>query len=163
MEIDIVVADIITNELQIDPSRVVVYGQNYKAPDDQDLYVVIRTTNDTILSSTNRFEKSTEKEIKKVNSFVDLIIEITSKNRDAYDRKHEIVMALTSTYSVKKQEELQFKLFRTKNIIDLTFIEGSSSLYRYNIPVRASVLHIKETTVDYFDKYRKPFVEIERK
>lgn len=163
MDIDIFVADIITNELGINANRVVVYGQNFKAPNDDNLYVIVKTGATIILGSVNRFDESTLEEVKSITSFVTLTIELTSKNREAYEKKEEVVMALTSVYSIQKQEENSFKLFRAGDIQDLTFIEGAASLYRFNIPVKANYLTIKRTEVPYFDKKRANEIIVERK
>lgn len=161
MDIDVTIADIITQELGISASRVVVYGQNFQSPKDEGLYIVILTKNDHPVGSTNRFDEDTLEEVKSVSMFVDIEIELTSKDRTAYEIKEEVIMALTSTYSVQKQEELKFKLFRG-DILDLTFIEGSSSLYRFLVKVRASYLKVKRTELtSYIEHYREPEVLIE--
>jgi hypothetical protein len=163
MEKDIIIADIITNELQIDPTRVIVYGQNYDAPEDDFIYIVLKTVGTTIIGNNNRFDQDTGEETKSVSSFIDIEIEITSKNRDAYERKEEVLMALTSQYSVQKQEENGFKLFRTNTINDLTFIEGGSSLYRFNIPIRCTDTKYKVLAIEYFDKLRDINPDIQRR
>lgn len=161
MKIDLLVADIITNELQINASRVVVYGGNYKAPKDGNLYVIISTRNSRVLGNTNKFDDNTLEEVKSTNIFANLEIELTSKNRDAYERKEEVIMALTSTYSIQQQEKNNFKIFRNGDILDLTFIEGTSSLYRFVIPITINYLKIKRTSVEYFDKQREVEINVE--
>lgn len=162
MEVDLILADIITVCLEMNPKRVVVYGGNYKAPKDSDLYIVIKTRKSTPIGSKNVFNESTYEENQWLSSFVNLEIELTSKNRQAYERKEEIPMALKSVYSIQQQERYGFKLFRTRDIIDLTFIEGASSLYRFMIPVVATSLKNKNTSVEYFDKLRQEEIKIEK-
>ena len=161
MEVDLILADIITNELEINPSRVVVYSQNYEPPKDSGLYVIISTTLSRTLGTSNQFDKDTNEEIKSVSSFVNMTVEITSKNRDALTRKEEVLLALVSNYSLQKQEENNIKLFRNLEILDLTFIEGSSSLYRFQIPVTCTRLLTKRKVVDYFDKQRENEINIQ--
>lgn len=163
MEMDQIVADIITNELEIDPERVVCYGQNFVSPKDGGLYVVISMRTPYILGSKTSFDYDTNEEIKEVSMFVDLDVEITSKDRSAVERKEEIIMALTSFYSIKQQEEKGFKLFRNSSIIDLTFVDGSASLYRFKAPITATYNKTKRTEVQYFDKYRSVETDIQRK
>jgi hypothetical protein len=163
MEKDLIIADIITQELQINKERVVVYSQNFCPPKDDNLYVIISTRIGKPLSSSNKFDKDTNEEVKSVSSFNDYDIEITSRNREAIERKEEIIMAITSTYSIQKQDENSFRLFRAGNIIDLTFIEASSSLNRFRIPVRCTDLKTKRTTVDYFDKLRDNEIDLQRR
>lgn len=161
MDIDILVCDIITNELGIDEDRVVVYGLDYEAPKDDNLFVVVSTKTLNVLANINKYNKTTDKEDKSVSSFIDINIELTSKNREAYEKKEEAIMALTSTYSIQQQEKYGFRLFRG-TITDLTFVEGGSSLYRFLISCRATNVKNKSTSVDFFDKQRDFTTLIER-
>ncbi len=163
MEMDQIIAGIITNELSIAPTRVSCYGQNFVAPKDGGLYAVVSMRTPFILGSKQSFDYDTNEEIKEVSMFIDLDIEVTSKDRSAVERKEEIIMALTSFYSISQQEEKGFKLFRNSSIIDLTFVDGSSSLYRFKIPVTATYNKTKRTPVSYFDKYRSVETDIQRK
>ena len=76
---DIILCDIITNELGIDPSRVVIYDQNWKSPKDDDIYIVVSTGPSRIIGNTNRFDYENEQEIKCVSISTTYNIEITSK------------------------------------------------------------------------------------
>lgn len=163
MEKDLIIADIITYEMSLSPERVVIYGQNYEPPEDEEIYVVIKTMNGKPLGNTNKFNQDTGNEEKAVSSFNSFEIEITSKNRSAYERKEEILMALTSFYSEQQQELYEFRIFRTNQINDLTFIEGGSSLYRFSIPVRCTDIKKKVTQVEYFDKLRDVNSDIQRR
>ena len=88
-------------------------------------------------------------------------IEITSKNRDAQTRYHEVIMALTSDYSEQQQELNQIKIFRTGQILYLSFIEASSSLHRYRIHVIINSVKIKETDIIPFENFQTPQEVIE--
>ena len=70
-------------------------------------------------------------------------------------------MAITSDYSEQKQEENQIRIFRTGQILDLSFIEGGSSLHRYQIPVIINSVVIKEREITTYDKFQTPQGEIE--
>jgi len=155
MEIDEILADIITHDLTLDPKRVILYSQNYYAPKDNNMYVIISTRQAHILANTNNYNKNDNTEIKGVVSFSNLDIDITSKSREAMERKEEVIMALTSCYSLQIQEQYQIRIFRNNNILDLSFIEGGSALHRYRISVTISNIKTKITIVDYFDKFPK--------
>ena len=103
MEIDEILADIITHDLTLDPKRVILYSQNYYAPKDNNMYVIISTRQAHILANTNNYNKNDNTEIKGVVSFSNLDIDITSKSREAMERKEEVIMALTSCYSLQIQ------------------------------------------------------------
>lgn len=163
MEVDLILCDIITNELSIDADRVVVYNQNFQAPTDSAIFVIVATIRSKIVGSNNHFDDDTNEEYKEVTSFIYIDIEITSQDRSALERKEEIIMALTSQYSLDAQGANNISIWRTKEIIDLSEIDGSSALHRFRIPVVVSQLKTKRTTVDYYDKFKQPEVLVEEK
>lgn len=163
MEVDLILADIITNELQIDASRVIVYNQNFDAPNDSNLYVLIKNERDKTLAATNTYDKDTNLEKKSVSRFTYFNIEFISKNRDAYERRHEAIMALTSTYSIQQQETNQIRIFRTGNPIDISAVEGARSLNRWRIPIVISNLKLKSTDIStmIIDKFKQEEVLVD--
>ena len=158
---DLILADIIATDMSLDADRVVVYDQNFIPPKDQNIYVIIALQSTRIIGSVNKFDPDTDKEIKSISLAETYNIEITSKNRDAFSRFHEVVMALTSDYSEQQQELNQIKIFRTGQILDLSFIEASSSLHRYRIPVIINSVKIKETGIVPFENFQTPQEVIE--
>lgn len=169
MEPDIILADILTEELSLDPTRVVVYDQNFIAPKDDLIYIIIALQTPRVIGSNNRFEPADpeavppteDREVKNISLSETYNIEITSKNRDALLRYPEVVTALTSTYSQQKQEENQIAIFRTAQVMDLSFIEGGSSLHRYRIPVIINSTRIIEKVITPIDKFQSPEEAIE--
>lgn len=159
MAVDLILCDIITQELGIDPARVVVYNQNFEPPADQDMYVVVITGQFTPVGTVNRFDPDTDEEVKSITGYTELAVEVTSKSREAMERKEEIYMALISGYSVRQQEDNNIKIFRSGDLLDLSFIEGASALHRYRIPVRISSVKTKRTAIEPIDKFREPEVE----
>lgn len=152
-DVDVILCDIITEELDLDPTRVVVYAENWKAPEDEALYVVVSTRPKKPLSVTKRFDTTTNEEVKRVVTFGKFDIDITSKNREAIDRQEEILTALCSDYSLKKQYENNIKIFfQVGDILDLSFIEGASALKRFRIPVVVSNIKEKRKVIEYYNK-----------
>jgi hypothetical protein len=155
-EPDIILCDIITEELSLDADRVVVYDQNFKAPKDDAIYVIIALQQSKIIGSTNRYDPETDKEKKCVSLSQRYNVEITSRNRTAQTRYPEIVAALTSTYSQQQQEENQIKIFRAGDVLDLSFIEASSALHRYRIPVIINSVKTYEKEITPFEYFPDP-------
>ena len=147
MEPDILLCDIIQTEMQIPANRIVVYSENYKAPNDQDIYIIVRKNPSRVIASNRVFDFNTDEEIKSVVLNETYDVEISSKNRTAQERYYEIIMALTSVYSQQQQEEHNIRIFRTMDVQDLTLIEGASSLRRYLIPVIIDRVEIKRTAI----------------
>ena len=150
----IILCDIISTEMEIDPSRVVISNQNWKSPKDDDLYVVVSESTSKVIGSNIRFDSDNDKEIKTLSISATYNVEITSKNTDAKTRKEEIVAALTSGYSQTQQEDNQIRIFRTSQILNLSFIDGRSSLNRYQIPVVINYVRKYEKSITPLDKFQ---------
>lgn len=151
---DVVLCDIITHELGIDADRVVVYSEDFDPPKDDELYIVVSTRRGKPLSIQNYFDPTTNEEVGGSVTFDNLDIDITSKNREAIDRKEEVLIALTSFYSIEQQEKNGIKIFRPAEIIDLSFIEAASAMKRFRISCIISNIKEIRKPADYFDKFR---------
>ena len=81
-------------------------------------------------------------------------MEITSRNTDAQDRHFEVILAITSNYSIRQQEDNDIKLFRTAQVTDLSLIEGASALHRYQIPIIISSVETKRQSILPIEKFR---------
>lgn len=157
-EVDELLADIIQTDTGIDPSRVVFYNQNFTAPKDENIYIIIATEQYTRIGLNNRFDPDTNEEVKTISGYTNVNIEITSKNRDALERKEEILQAIISTYSQQIQEENNIKIMQSGNILDLSFVEGASALHRFRVPLVVSSIKTKRTAITPIDKFRIPEV-----
>jgi hypothetical protein len=159
MELDEVLLNIIRHELDLDDSRIALYGQRYRAPKDNNLYIVVSSKPSKGLSLTNSYSEDSVTgdiiETKAYTGFVRFIVEATSVTREAYQRKEEILMSLVSLYGINFQQEHSCKFWRDRNpIIDLTFISGATSLYRFNINIIGTFVKTKQNVVDYYDRFR---------
>jgi len=154
MEPDLILADIIATEMSLDSDRVVVYDQNFKPPKDQNIYITIAFQSSKIIGNNNRFNPTTEEEEQYISVSETYNVEMTSKNRDAVTKRYRPNMAIKSTYSQQKQEENQIRIFRTNTNIDLSFIEGTSSLHRYRIPVIINSTKLSDKSIDIYDNFQ---------
>ena len=153
-EPDLILADIIATEMKLDRDRVVIYNQNYKPPKDPDIYIIIALQFSRVIGNNNRFNPDTDEEEQYVSVSETYNVEITSKNRDAMTNRFGVNLAIKSTYSQQKQEENNIRIFRTNQNMDLSFIEGTSSLQRYRIPVIINSTQLENKAIDYYDKYK---------
>lgn len=158
---DKVLAQIIQDRLNLPTGRVVLYDQNFKAPSDKAIYVVISTGLDTIISNVNKFNNETKQQEQFLTMNTEYIVEITSQDTSAKLRRHEVLMAINSNEAINKMEENNIRIFRTKTIQDLSFIEGRSSLHRYRIPVIINHIEIIKSDTSYYEEYQKPEVLID--
>lgn len=154
MEPDLILADIIATEMSLDADRVVVYDENFQPPKDKFIYIVIALQSSRIIGNNNRFNPDTEEEEQYISVSETYNVEITSKNRDALNNRFGVNFAIRSTYSQQKQEEHQIRIFRTNQNIDLSFIEGTTSLHRYRIPVIINSTKLSDKSIDVYDKFQ---------
>lgn len=159
--IDVAIANIISTVMSIPETRVVCGGQDFDIPTDDDLFVVIYPDvgGNTVISNTKSHYENTSTgeftELRYNNSVENFVIEITSKNRDALNRKEEVLMALISDYSSNVQAKNGFRINRTNKIIPVPSIEPASLLYRFLIPIKVFNSKTIEVSADYYDKYRE--------
>lgn len=154
MESDLILADIIATEMSLDSDRVVVYDQNFIPPKDQNIYIIISLQSSKIIGNNNRFNPTTEEEEQYISVSETYNVEITSKNRDALTNRFGVNLAIKSTYSQQKQEENQIRIFRSNINLDLSFIEGTSSLHRYRIPVIINSTKLLNKSIDIYDNFQ---------
>lgn len=162
IKVDLILCGIIATDMGLDPNRVVVYNQNWKSPQDDGIYIIISEGPSRIIGNTNRFKPAdpeavpptVDREVKCVSTSTTYNIEITSRNTDAKYRKAEILAAIGSNYSEQQQELNQIRIFRTIQILDLSFIDGRSSLHRYQIPVIINSVQTYEKPLVTYNKFQ---------
>lgn len=151
---DKLLGDIIRDSLPLAQNRIFLYNQNKKLPTDTSLFVVIRSDGPaTIVGSNSRFDSDTDEYVQTVTFNQEFNIEFSSKSTEAKTRKYEFVMALDSVASIQKQEEFNAKIWRTSNILDLSFIDGVSALHRYRLPVKMSYMETKRTAIEPIEQF----------
>lgn len=126
---------IILDQIDIAPERVNIYGEKWIIPPGDDLFVTIEYVNGRCIANRNTFISTGGDPIEKqdLNMMENITVGVFSKNRSAAQRKEEIIMAMMSLYSQSLQEKYAFKIARNAPIQDLSFIEGSAMLKRYDI------------------------------
>jgi hypothetical protein len=140
-EPDKILADILTVFMALDPTRVVLYDENWNPPKDQGIYITIQTDQTETVGISQEFDGFAGTNESSLSAFQRLTVNITSRDRSALQRKEEVAMALTSIYSQQQQELQQCRIFREGPILDLSFIEASKALHRYQIPVK--IVYVK--------------------
>lgn len=153
-EVDKLVADIIAHDMELDSSRVVLYNQNYTAPIDSNIYIIIATSQFTRTGLNNRFDPETNEEVKTITGSTSVNIEVTSKSREALERKEEVLLAIISTYSQQVQEKNNIRIFASGDILDLSEIEGASAVHRFRIPLVVQSIKTKRTDVTPITQYK---------
>lgn len=152
LSIDLI-RDIILHQLgDAYEERINIYNQKFKIPPDENLFVVIEYKGTKILSSRNIYDAALG-EIQELNTQEMVSIGVFSRNLQALQKKELVVMALHSMYSQQVQEENSFHIARIAPIQDVSYLEGSAMLYRFDISVVLQAWYENLTTFDYYNKF----------
>ena len=148
--------DIVQQEMGLKDAQIWMYGQQNIIPDGPGLYVVIEYKYSRVYSNRNLtpVNDGVISEEQNLNTQEFLTVQLFSSNFEALRRKEEAAMALKSVYSQQIQEKYSFKLSVNPQILDLSSLEASKMLYRYDIPVVVLTAYQKTKSVEWFDSYR---------
>ncbi len=156
--------DILQHELSLQPGRIVLYDQNYRAPNDSGLYIVVGLTSLQIISSNRSYTPDLTEDGTKaqqsVNAAGTFYIEFTSRGDEALERQGEVIASMNSFYSLQKQESHHLRITRNPQVLDLSFIEGPSSLHRFRFEVVVFYLLGVEKPIDTYETIQSPEVVV---
>lgn len=138
----------------LNPDRVNIYNQKFKIPDDENLFVTLHYLGSKVYSNNSEFLTGTYNEAIDLNALEDLAINLMSKNYEAMQMKELFVMALRSYYSQGIQEQNSFKILRIAPIQDVSSVEGSADLFRFEIPIKVFAWYRNITPADYYSSFR---------
>lgn len=145
----VILADIIATELELESDRVALYGNDLTPPKDKGLFIVIsKRPQVKIIGSKSKLDVKTNEEVKSLSLQEKFDIEITSVNTDALLRAPEVVMSFNSIYSIRQQEDNCIQIMRSGNLIDLTGIDGGSTLYRFRQSCTINSVITKRTSTN---------------
>lgn len=149
-----ILRDILIREMELAKDRVVVYNQKLKIPEDEFLFVVVEYKFSKTLSNRSVvFTSGSTSEIQDVNMQEFYTIGIFSSNLEALQRKEEVVMALGSQYSQQMQEKNSFQISRVNPIQDVTDLEPTALLYRFDIDIVVAAWYTKTKAADYYNQF----------
>lgn len=153
------VCDILKVGMNLQDDQIWIYNQKVDIPNDKRLYVVVSLRSETVIGN-NIEEKdvtSGEEEVIWSNVVSDIGIELFSYNVNALNRRYEVLSSMRSTYSIQKQEALNFNIGRRPiAFFDSSFLAPSARLYSFYFMYRLT--HVESSanrTVDYYDDFSR--------
>lgn len=157
---------IILNQLPnkiLRPSRCNIYDEKWIMPADEDLFVTIEYRGAKCIANRNTFVNTsptgTPQEVQDVNMLEDITVGIFSRDRSATLQKEQILMAIMSSFSEYVQNCASFKIARNVDIQDLSALEGSAMLKRYDIDLKVFTWYENIITPPYLTPPFNIFVE----
>jgi hypothetical protein len=150
-----IIKQIIDKEMNMPANRVWAYNQNNDLPTDSNLFIVLHFGKRDVIANNNKYRQTNKglEEIQSTNVREDIMISLLSKNNDARDRAHEVLMAMRSTYSQQLQEKNHMHISTTGDIYDASFLEGTSRINRFDVKIKVFKSYEKIKEVDYYDKF----------
>lgn len=153
-----VIVDILKTEMVLDSQAIWLREQNKVIPNDQKMYIAVGLVSAHTLSNITELKKisdAVEVEVNHVQQKEAIQIDIFSYDNEALLRNWEVIAALQSFYSQRRQEENNFKIFRIpQSFLDTSATEGGSTLKKYSITINCLVWYRKQKSGDYFDSFR---------
>lgn len=146
---------ILDKEMELPVGRCFAYNTEVDLPKDEELFVVMSLVSKLPYSNITK-HRNTEnglEQIQIMNLSEDIIISVVSKNTDARERCHEVLMALNSDYSQFMQEKEHMHISTISEIVDSSFLEATAILNRFDIRVSVIRSYEKVTSVDYYNKF----------
>lgn len=151
--------EIIANQMELEPERVVIYDQRWEPPRDHGIYVVVSVVSESPFGLSRRLAPVTEVDVIRITMLTEYSIDVVSRGDDALTRNWEVAAALRSTYAIQQSEFAGVRIFRPSESRDISFVEGSAPLHRFQIKVSIVSVREKRPTTLFIDKYREFEVE----
>lgn len=156
--IDKIIADILQTELQIPAGQILVNNQGYKPPKDDSLWWVISFSGSKPIGNSTILDTDTDEQVQQTTFSTKLNIEVRGKSRDVIFGALYTPAALNSVYAIQKMEENSIRIFRPGEAMDLSEVDGASSLHRWRIPVTITHVVNKRSDTAPFENFQTPEV-----
>lgn len=150
------VCNIFESEMDLAADQVYVFNQKINFPPDSRIYIAVGLVSAKPFGSRNVSVSTSGglEEQQSVNMLANLSINILSKGTEALMRKEEVILALKSTYSRSQQEKYGFGIASISNsFVNLSPLEGTSILNRFNIGVNIQYNVSKNKQIAYYDDF----------
>lgn len=150
-----IIKDILDKEMELPVGRCFAYNSAEDLPKDSNLFVVLYYGNRTPYANNVKYEnlEAGLKEKQSYNVAEDIEIALISRNLEAMDRTHEVLMALNSTYSKEMQEKYHLHISTQGDAFDNSFLEATARLNRFDVRCRVIRAYEKEKYINYYDKF----------
>lgn len=119
-----------------------------------DLQVVVQVTDVSVMANNNYYDYDTNEEVQQIIQLENVQIDLMSADNTARTRRWEVMTALNSRYSLEKQDEYGFKIYRIPtSFVNVSEQEGTRSLQRFSLVVPCFVHYEKRKGASYYDNF----------
>lgn len=150
------ICDIIKEGMGLQNDQIWIYNQKVDIPNDKRIYVVVSLKSENVIGNNIQEEGEVDNltEIVWSNVVTDVGIELFSYNVNALNRRYEVLSSMRSTYSIQKQEELNFNIGRRPvAFFDSSFLAPAARLYSYYFMYRVTHVERFGKGIDFYDNF----------
>lgn len=153
--------DLLQDQLEIGPDRVLPYNEKWNVEKDYGIYVCLGLMNAMPFGASTRtqWNVSTSKmeEYQILHEKHMYSLNVFSRDRSAAIRCHEIVFALNSVQSQQIQELHGFRIAHLPvSFVDATQIEGAARLHRYALTFNVIRSYERTKDISHYDNFSIP-------
>jgi hypothetical protein len=148
------ICDILQHEMDLTDDQIWIYNQKQNIPHTQGLFISVGQMGIVAYGVNRRPEGTTEKLSQMLQEIIS--IELYSNDTSALTSLSNVLGALSSTYSIKMQEEKGFKIGAVPTSInDTSFLEGTAILYRLSLTYKVLRAYEVQKDIEYFSTFTK--------
>lgn len=148
--------NIIVQEMELPSEHVIIYDEKFKIPPVDTLFAVIELKSARTISNRKSYDGTDPEELLQVqdlNTQERYVVGIYSRDFSAYQRKEEVAFALASDYAEQVMCKNGFQVSRILEPQDLSQLEASAMLRRFDIEVVMLCWYKKSKAVEYYDTF----------
>lgn len=146
---------ILVNQMNMDPQFVNIYDNKWVVPNIEDMFITVEYRNGKTIANNSVFVNdsptSTPTECQVVNMFEKIVVGVFSRNQEAQLRKEEVLMSIRSQYAQLMQETWAIRIAQNADIEDLSALEGTAMLKRYDIELNVWAWYVRKITPGYLN------------
>ena len=120
------------------------------------LQIIVQSISDKVIANNTYTEDIDGGYIERMEQIIysTIQVDIQSRNNDARTRRHEVLSALSSTYSQQLQELYHCRIFDVPvSFTNTGDIQGGSALNRWSIRFVMTYKTEKVKSIDYYNKF----------
>jgi hypothetical protein len=154
LEANEIVANIIEVYAELPEGRVFLANQNITMPKDGDIFVIVSTESVKRIAINVNYDVEESQE--KITSVIQtkLNVNIYSRNDEAELQKEIIAQSIYSYFALSIAEKENVRIYRQGDILDLSFLDGSGILKRFQFSIIVNSKKSKVTDIDVYDKFQ---------
>lgn len=150
------ICDILKTELALRDGDIWIYNQRREIPIDKKFYIIVGSVGLKPIGVTRRNSATTDGLNDDLSQVFQeqIYIELFSQDTSAPENLPRVIGALNSTYSEQVQEKYGLKIGQVPvTINDISSLEGTSILYRFNITLNVIRAYDQTGEVDYYNTF----------